>query len=79
MAVVLYECMNSRGSLSLTCHPFPSRITFACRSREIMRLLLDLDPYGGPDPLGMFRLFRMELFMSRPPSQCNVSAASSSG
>ena len=25
--------------------------------REVRRLLLDLDPYGGTDPLGMFPLF----------------------
>ena len=29
----------------------------AFRSREVRRLLLDLDPYGGTDPLGMFPLF----------------------
>ena len=38
-------------------HPFLSLITFAFRSCEIKRLLLDLDPYGGTDPLGMFPLF----------------------
>ena len=32
-------------------------ITFAFRSSEVKRLLLDLDPYGGTDPLGMFSLF----------------------
>ena len=43
--------------LPLTCHPYPSLTTFAFRSREVRRLLLDLDPYGGTDPLGMFPLF----------------------
>ena len=43
--------------LRLTCHPSLSLTTFAFRSREIRRLLLDLDPYGGTDPLGMFPLF----------------------
>ena len=43
--------------LQLICHPSPSLTTFAFRSREVRRLLLDLDPYGGPDPLGMFPLF----------------------
>ena len=43
--------------LPLTCHPSPSLTTFAIRSREVRRLLLDLDPYGGNDPLGMFPLF----------------------
>ena len=43
--------------LQLTCHPFHSLTTFAFRSREVRRLLLDLDPHGGTDPLGMFPLF----------------------
>ena len=30
---------------------------FAFRSSEVRRLLLDLDPYGGTDALGMFPLF----------------------
>ena len=30
---------------------------YAFRSREVRCLLLDLDPYGGTDPLGMFHLF----------------------
>ena len=41
----------------LTCHPSPSLTTFAFRSSEVRRLLLDLDPYSGTDPLGMFPLF----------------------
>ena len=41
----------------LTCHPSPSLTNFAFRSSEVRRLLLDLDPYGGTDPLGMFPLF----------------------
>ena len=32
--------------LPLTCHPSPSLTTFAFRSREVRRLLLDLDAYG---------------------------------
>ena len=43
--------------LPLTCHPSPSLTTFRFRSSEVRRLLLDLDPYGGTDPLGMFPLF----------------------
>ena len=43
--------------LPVTCHPCPSLITFAFRSSEVKRLLLDLEPYGGTDHLGMFRLF----------------------
>ena len=43
--------------LPLTCHRSPNLTTFAFRYREVRRLLLDLDPYGGTDPLGMFPLF----------------------
>ena len=43
--------------LPLTCPPSPSLTTFAFRSIEVRRLLLDLDPYGGTDPLGMFPIF----------------------
>ena len=35
----------------------PSLTPFAFRSSEVSRLLLDLDPYGDTDPLGMFPLF----------------------
>ena len=41
----------------VTCHPYPSLITFAFWSSEVKRLLLDLDPSGGTGPLGMFPLF----------------------
>ena len=39
--------------LPSSCHPSPSLTTFEFRSRP----LLDLDSYGGNDPLGMFPLF----------------------
>ena len=43
--------------LPLTCHPSPNLTTFAFRSSEVRRLLLDLDPYGGgTDLLDMFPL-----------------------
>ena len=38
------------ADLPSTCHPSPSLTTFAFRSREVKRLLLDLDSYGGTDP-----------------------------
>ena len=44
--------------LPLTCHPFPRLTTFAFRWSEVKRLLLDLDPYWGSIPLGMFPPFR---------------------
>ena len=54
-----FDSKQSREAvdLPLTSHPPPSLTTFAFKSREIRRLLLDLDPYGDTDPLGMFPLF----------------------
>ena len=43
--------------LPLNCHPSPRLTSFAFMSSEVRRLSLDLDPYGGSDPLGMFLLF----------------------
>ena len=43
--------------LPLTCHPSPRLTTFVFRSSKVRHLLLELDPYGGTDPLGMFPLF----------------------
>ena len=43
--------------LPLTCHPSPSLTAFSFRSRKVRYLLLDLDPYGGTNPLGMFPLY----------------------
>ena len=44
-------------NLLLTCHRSPSLTTIAFRSSEVRHLLLDLDPYSGTHPLGMFPLF----------------------
>ena len=44
-------------NLLSTFHPSPNLTTFAFRSREVSRLLLDLDSCGCTDPLGMFPLF----------------------
>ena len=54
-----FDSKQSREAVDmpLTCHPSPSLTTFAFRSREVRRLLLDSDPDGGPNPLGMFSLF----------------------
>ena len=55
--------------LPLTCHPSPSFTTNEFRSSEARRLLLDLDPYGGTDPLGMFPLFlKITADVMAPPS-----------
>ena len=54
-----FDSKQSReaADLRLTCHPSPSLTTFTFRSSELRRLLLDLDPYAAPDPLGVFPLF----------------------
>ena len=54
-----FDGKQSRDSVDLpsACHSFHSLTTFVFRSREVKRLLLDLDFYGGTDPLGMFPLF----------------------
>ena len=54
-----FDSKQSREAveLPLTCHPSPSLTTFSFRSSEVRGLLLDLDPYGGTDPLCMFPLF----------------------
>ena len=64
-----FDSKQSREAVDLlfTCHPSPILTTFAFRSSEVRRLLLDLDPYGGTDPLGIFPLFLRELLMLWPP------------
>ena len=48
-----FDGKQSRDPVDLpsTSHPSPSLTTFAFRSREVKRLLLDLDSYGGTEPL----------------------------
>ena len=54
-----FDSKQSREAidLPLTCHLCPGLTTFAFRSSEVRRLLLDLDLYGGTDTLGMNPLF----------------------
>ena len=66
-----FDSKQSREAvdLPLTCHPSPSLTAFAFRSREARCLLLDLDHYGGTDPLGMFPLFlKRTADVMAPPS-----------
>ena len=61
-AALLSDHFDSKQSreavdLPLTCHPSPTLTTFVFRLSEVRFVLLDLDPYGGTDPLGMFPLF----------------------
>ena len=54
-----FDGKQSRESvdLPLTFHPTLRLTSFAFRSSEVRHLLLDLDPYRGFDPLGMFPIF----------------------
>ena len=47
-----FDGKQSRDPVDLpsTSNPSPRLTTFAFRSREVKRLLLDLDSYGGTDP-----------------------------
>ena len=55
----LFDIKLSRESvdLPLTCDPSPRLTTFAFRSSDVRCLLLELDLYGGTDPLGVYPLF----------------------
>ena len=59
MLSAYFDEKQTRDPIDLpsTCHPCPSLTTFTFRSREVRQILLDLDSYGGTDPLGMFPLF----------------------
>ena len=77
-----FDGKQSRDPVDLpsTCHPSPSLTTFAFSSRKVKWHLLDLDSYGGTDPLGMFPLFSEEdSGGSGPLSCCGISAAPSFG
>ena len=54
-----FDSKQSREAvdLPLTCHPSPSLTTFAFRSSEVRRLLLDLGPYSGTIPFGYVSSF----------------------
>ena len=56
--IILTASSPCREAVDLppTCHQSPCLTTFAFRSRGVRHLLLDLDPYFGTDPLGMFPL-----------------------
>ena len=55
----VFDGKQSRETLDLppTCSIRPKLTSFAFRSREVLRLLSDLDSQGGTDPLGFFPLF----------------------
>ena len=52
---ILMKFVHDPIDLPSTCTP--SLTTLAFRLREVRRLLLDLDSYGGTDPLSVFPFF----------------------
>ena len=48
---------DTEVTLPQSCHPEAKLISIAFRSREIEKLMLNLDPYGGSGPDGIFPLF----------------------
>ena len=55
----VFDGKQSRQSIDLppTCFPEPRLTSLAFRSKLVESLLLDLDSYGGVDPMGIFPLF----------------------
>ena len=58
-----FDSKQSREDIGLphSCPPKPKLSSFAFRSRAVHKLLLNLDSYGGVDPLGFFPLFFKEI------------------
>ena len=54
-----FDSKQSRDPILMpvSCHPEPQLTSLAFRSSVVKALLLDLDSYGGVDPVGMFPLF----------------------
>ena len=44
-------------SVPLSCHPEPKLMSIAFRSRDLCKILADLDEYGGTDPHGISPMF----------------------
>ena len=55
----VFDSKQSNDSLTMpqSCFPEAELTTFAFRSGEVKKLLLELDPYGGAGPDGIFPLF----------------------
>ena len=52
---------RQRVNIPLSCHPEPKLKSIAFRSREVLKILSELDAHGGTDPHGMFPLFLKEV------------------
>ena len=69
-----FDSKQSREAvdLPLNCHPSISFTPFAFRSSEVRRLLLDLDPYGGTDPMRMYPLLLKRTADIMAPVKCGI-------
>ena len=56
----------------LSCFPQPRCNSLAFRTSVLLRLLLDLDTYGGVDPLGVFPLFLKTVADIIAPNLCII-------
>ena len=58
----VFDAKQSSEELNIpqTCHQEPKLTKIAFRSREIKKLMLEVDPYGGAGPDGIFPLFLKE-------------------
>ena len=59
-----FNMKQSRSILNLpsTCHSKPVFCKFAFRSKQVFKLLCNLDSYGGTDPLGLSPFFTKKYF-----------------
>ena len=59
----VFDGKQSNDSLSMpqSCFPEAELTTFAFRSGEVKKLLLELDPYGGTGPDGIFPLLKLPI------------------
>ena len=47
-------------TIPLSCHPEPKLNSFAFRSKDVLKILSELDEHGGTDPIGIFPKFFKE-------------------
>lgn len=64
-----FEVKQPAGSVPLPdiCHPEPLHIKFAFDSRDVKKILDNLDTWGGKDPNGFFPLFFKKVFSVLSP------------
>ena len=70
----MFVSKQSNASLTMpqSCFPEAELTTFAFRSREVKKLLLELNPYGGAGPDSIFPLFFIKTANYLPPKISTV-------